>query len=244
MHEDELWLTAWFNNHLAGAANSILGLVHMTAQDPARPWENWIVMELLVVAIMMAGAALLRPRLSVEKPGKFQHVMEAFYGFFKNTMEDVGIEHGGKYLGYFGTVFLFILVMNLIGLIPGLESPTMFPAVPLGLALVTFLFYNALGFGHHGPKYLLQFVGPIWWLAPLMIPIEFASHLARPMSLTIRLYANMFAGERVTTTFMSLIHLLVPVLFMGLHVFVAFLQAYIFMILSMIYVKGAISHDH
>jgi F-type H+-transporting ATPase subunit a len=93
-------------------------------------------------------------------------------------------------------------------------------------------------------SYLQQFMGPIWWLAPLMIPIEIVSHLARPMSLTIRLYANMFAGEQVTGAFMSAVHLVVPVIFMGLHVFVAFLQAYIFMILAMIYVRGAVSHDH
>lgn len=244
MHEHELWLTALFNDHLAGVANSILGLFHMSAENPARPWENWIVMELLVVAIMVLAVAMLRPRLSVDKPGKFQHLMEVFYGFFKETMDDVGIEHGVKYVGYFGTLFLFILVMNLLGLIPGLEAPTMAWPVPLALALATFLYYNALGFGHHGPKYLLQLMGPVWWLAPLMIPIEIISHLARPMSLTIRLYANMFAGEQVTGAFMSAVHLVVPVAFMGLHIFVAFLQAYIFMILAMIYVRGAVAHDH
>ena len=244
MHEHELWLTAWFNDHLAGLANAILGLFHMTAENPARPWENWLVKELLVVAIMMVGAAMLRPRLSVDKPGKFQHLMEVFYGFFKDTMEDVGIEHGEKYVNYFGSLFLFILAMNLIGLIPGLESPTMSWSVPLALALATFLYYNFWGFRNHGVSYLQQFMGPIWWLAPLMIPIEIVSHLARPMSLTIRLYANMFAGEQVTGAFMSAVHLVVPVIFMGLHVFVAFLQAYIFMILAMIYVRGAVSHDH
>ena len=82
------------------------------------------------------------------------------------------------------------------------------------------------------------------WLAPLMIPIEFISHLARPLSLTIRLYANMFAGEMVTITFLSLTYLVLPAVFMGLHVFVAFLQAFIFMLLTVIYVSGAVAHEH
>ncbi len=244
MPEHELWLTALFNDHLAGVANSILGLFRMSAENPARPWQNWITMELLVAALMIIAVTLLRPRLSVDKPGKFQHIMEVFHGFFKETMDDVGIEHGEKYLGYFGALFLFILVMNLIGIIPGFESPTQSPSVPLALAVTTFLYYNALGIGHHGFGYVKQFLGPIWWLAWLMLPIEIISHLARPMSLTIRLYANMFAGEQVTGAFMSAVHLVVPVVFMGLHVFVAFLQAYIFMILAMIYVRGAVSHEH
>jgi F-type H+-transporting ATPase subunit a len=94
-----------------------------------------------------------------------------------------------------------------------------------------------------GP-YLAHFAGPMPLLAPIMIPIEIISHLARPLSLTIRLYANMFAGEMVTLTFLSLTYLVIPAVFMGLHVFVALLQAYIFMLLTMIYVGGAVAHEH
>jgi F-type H+-transporting ATPase subunit a len=100
--------------------------------------------------------------------------------------------------------------------------------------------FRAQGVG----KYLAQFAGPMLVLAPLMIPIEIISHMARPLSLTIRLYANMFAGERVTLVFLQLTYLAIPVLFMGLHVFVAILQAYIFMLLTMIYVGGAVAHEH
>jgi F-type H+-transporting ATPase subunit a len=84
----------------------------------------------------------------------------------------------------------------------------------------------------------------MWWMAPLMIPIELISHMARPLSLTIRLYANMYAGERVTMVFLSLTYFLIPAVFMGLHVFVSLLQAYIFMLLTMMYVAGAVSHEH
>jgi F-type H+-transporting ATPase subunit a len=244
MQEPELLLTKFFNDHLAGVANSILDAARVMPEDPMRPWRNWIVMEILVVAILLLLFAFLRPKLSVDKPGGLQHIFESMYNFFKTSIEESGIDHGEKYLPYFGTVFIFILVMNLIGLVPAFESPTMSPAVTLGLALCTFVYYNAWGFRAHGPKYVLQLMGPVWWLAPLMIPIEIFSHLARPMSLTIRLYANMLAGEQVTMAFLGVAKLLVPVIFMGLHVFVAFLQAYIFMLLSMVYVRGAVAHDH
>jgi F-type H+-transporting ATPase subunit a len=102
-----------------------------------------------------------------------------------------------------------------------------------------------MGFREQGVgKYLAHFAGPIWWLAPLMVPIELVSHMARPLSLTIRLFANMYAGEQVTMVFLSLTYFAVPVIFMGLHVFVSLLQAYIFMLLTMIYVSGAVSHEH
>jgi F-type H+-transporting ATPase subunit a len=93
-------------------------------------------------------------------------------------------------------------------------------------------------------KYAAHFAGPIWWLAPLMLPIELISNFARPLSLTVRLYGNMFAGESVTNVFLSLTYLVMPAIFMGLHVFVAFLQAYVFTLLTMIYVSGATAHEH
>jgi F-type H+-transporting ATPase subunit a len=244
MHEHEPWLTALFNDHLAGAANSILGIFKMTAENPERPWATWLVMELLVAAIIVVLFAALRPRLSVDNPGGLQHLFESLHDFIKTTVQETGIEHPDKFLPYFGAVFIFILFMNLIGIIPTFESPTMSASVTLGLALCTFIYYNGWGFREHGPKYLAQLLGPVLWLSPLMVIIEIISHLARPLSLTIRLYANMLAGEQVTTAFEGVVALLVPVIFMGLHVFVAFLQAYIFTLLSMVYVRGAVSHEH
>jgi F-type H+-transporting ATPase subunit a len=242
--EQELGLTALFNDHFAGVANSILGMVGLTAEHPDRPWENWIVMEILVVAILIALVAVLRASLSVDKPGKIQHLFESIYEFLIHQAHEVGIHHPEKYVNYFGTLFIFILSMNLIGAIPGFESPTMTVAVPAGMAVCTFLYYNAMGFRENGIKYLLHFMGPVWWMAWLMIPIEIISHLARPLSLTVRLYGNMSGGEQVTESFLKLVHLLVPVIFMGLHVFVALLQAYVFTLLSMIYVSMATAHDH
>src|SRR5579875_3911474 len=177
MPEQELWLTKLLNDHAAGVANALLGLARFPALQ--RPWTNWLSMELLVIAILFALVLLARMRLSVDQP--------------------VGLHHGERYLPYFGTLFLFIVLMNLIGLVPSLESPTMYIMVPLGLALATFVYYNYHGIRELGLlAYLKQFMGPVAWLAVLMIPLELISHLARILSLSVRLYANMFAGDQVT----------------------------------------------
>jgi F-type H+-transporting ATPase subunit a len=181
----------------------------------------------------------------MDRPGKFQHVFELIYQFLRGTADDVLGHDGQRYLSYFGTIFIFILFSNLLGIIPTFESPTMFAPVPLGCALATFAFYNLSGFRAQGVGgYLKHFAGPMPLLAPLMVPIELISHLSRPLSLTIRLYANMYAGEQVTLAFIGLAPLVIPVAFMGLHVFVALLQAYVFTLLTMVYVAGAVTHEH
>jgi F-type H+-transporting ATPase subunit a len=243
--ESEVWTTALFNRFLAGPLDTFLNAIGHPAADPAHPWENWITVELLVVAIILIVFGLLRSKLSVDKPGSFQLSFEAIYKFVSGQTSESIDHHADRYIPFVGSVFIFILFLNLIGIIPGLESPTMSPAVPLAFAIAVFLYYNWMGFREHGVgKYLLHFAGPVWWMAPIMIPIELISHFARPLSLTIRLYANMFAGERVTVTFLTLTYLLLPAVFMGLHVFVALLQAFIFMLLATIYVGSAVAHEH
>ena len=243
MHGHELWLTRLFNEYLPGLGNAALSLVGKAAEP--RPWANFIVMELLVAAFIIVLFAILKPQLSVEKPGRLQHIFELVYDFVRTQAEDQVGHHGHHYAMYFGTLFIFILFANLLGIIPGFESPTMFPAVPIGCAVATFLYYNIVGIQANGVrKYLAHFAGPVWWLAPVMIPIELVSHLARPLSLSIRLYANMYAGEQVTLAFLGLTYFVVPAIFMGLHVFVSLLQAYIFMLMAMIYVGGAVAEEH
>jgi len=242
--EHELALTALFNDYLAGPANAVLGLLGLKAENPKHPWPNWLVMELLVVAFLMIAVAILRSRLSVDNPGKLQHVFELIYQFLKNTIDEVGLHHGDRFIYYIGTIFIFILTMNLVGLIPGLESPTNAIYVTVGLAIPTFLYYNTMGFRELGVGYLKQFMGPIWWLAWLMIPIEIMSHFVRPLSLSVRLFGNMFAGEAVTGVFLSLTYLIIPIIFILLHVFVALVQTYVFTLLTTIYIGGAISEEH
>ena len=243
MPEHETWLAKIFNDHLAGVGNAFLQLVKMPAE--ARPWTNYIVTELLVAALIMVLFAMLRPRLSMDRPGAMQHIFELLRDFIYGESKDAVGHDGPKYLPFFGCLFLFILFCNLIGIIPGFESPTMNPSVPAGCAIATFCYYNLMGLREQGAgKYLAHFAGPMPILAPLMIPIELISHMARPLSLTIRLFANMMAGEKVTVVFLGLTYLVVPAAFMGLHVFVSFLQAYIFVLLTMMYVGGAVAHEH
>lgn len=240
----ELWITRLFNSLFSGPASAFLSAIHFPAEDPKNPWSDWMVCEILVVLFVLIFFGILRSRLSVDRPGKIQHCMELTYEFVHAQAEEVVGHNGAKYVGFFGTIFLFVLLMNLIGLIPGFDSPTMYPMVPLGMAVSVFLFYHAAGLREHKFGYIRQFLGPMLLLAPLIFVIEIISHFARPLSLTVRLWANMFAGEKVYLTFIGLTKLLIPVAFIGLHLFVSFLQAYIFMVLAMVYVGGAVSHEH
>ncbi len=243
MPEHEPWLTALFNDHLAGLANAVLAMVGLKTAE--RPWSTSLAMEIFVAAIVVVVFAVLRSRMSMDKPGNLQQAFEVIYNFLHHEAEDNVGHDGPKYLPLFGTLFIFILFMNLLGIIPGFESPTMFPEVPAGCALVAFCYYNLMGIREQGiGRYLAHFAGPMPILAPLMIPIEFVSHMARPLSLTIRLFANMYAGEQVTVVFLSLTYLAAPAIFMGLHVFVSFLQAYIFALMTMMYVGSAVAHEH
>ncbi len=245
MEEHEIWLTGLFNDHLAGLGNSILNALSLTAEHPLRPWTNGVTMELLVVALLMLLAIIARASFSVDKPGGLQHFFEVMMGQMHEMAGDIGIHHAGKYIPWFGTLFIFILAMNLSGVVPGFESATMTPSVPLGLAICTFLYYNTMGVKEMGPlKYIAHFAGPIWWLAPLMFPIEIISNVARLLSLTVRLWGNMFAGEVITNVFTGLTFIVGPALFMGLHVFVSFLQAALFTLLTMVYIGMATAHEH
>lgn len=242
-HVHELWITRLFNEYLAGVATPFVRAVGHHPSNEG-PWTDWMVCELVVFAFMIVFFALARRSFSVDRPGKVQHTLEVIYEFLHAQAEESAPHVGPKYIAFFGTLFLFILVMNLIGLIPGFDSPTMFPEVPVGFAVATFFFYNAVGLTTNTGNYLRSFVGPMLLIAPLMIPIEILSHFARPLSLSIRLFANMFAGEQVYLTFIHLTRLFIPVVFLGLHMFVGILQAYIFALLAMIYVGLATSHEH
>jgi|SRR5205085_235223 len=212
----------------------------------AKLWlNNVLTMEVVVVAFLVLVFVLIRARMSVEKPRGLQHLTELLHEFITNQSADIIGPHSERFTPLLSAFFLFILFGNLIGLIPGLESPTANPAVPLGCALVAFIYYNYYGVREQGPVgYARHFLGPVSWLSPLMLPIEIVGNLARVMSLTIRLFANMFAGDKVTLVFISLIPIGVPVIFLLLHTGVSFLQAYIFTLLVTIYLSGAVAHEH
>lgn len=243
MHE-QLWITAFLNKYFAGLANAILRAVHAPSSHPQAPITNYVAMQILVFVLLVIVFLLVRSRLSVDNPGPLQHVMEGVDGFVSTQAHEV-IGHGYEaYTGYLATLGIFIIVCNLIGLIPGFEAPTAVPSVPLGCALVTWFYYHLHGIRHNGFGYIKHFLGPVWWLAPLMFIIEVASHLARILSLTVRLFANMFAGDMVTLVFFSLIPIGVPIIFMLLHVGVSFIQTYIFVLLATVYIGEAVAHEH
>jgi F-type H+-transporting ATPase subunit a len=241
----EAWLTKLFNEYFAGFANWLLALFNLKAENPAEPWADFMVMQILVAVILIAMFAFLRGRLSVARPGGMQQIFEMIHGFVSDEAEGQVGHDSHRHVVLFETLFIFLIFSNLIGIIPGFVSPTQVIYVPVGCALIAFLYFNWVGIQKHGLiKYLAHFMGPIWWLAPLMIPIEVIGTLARLLSLSVRLFANMYAGDKVTLVFLSLTYLIAPALFMGLHVFVGLLQAYIFVLLTMIYVAGAVAEEH
>lgn len=244
MHE-QLWFTAILNKLLGGVTTALLEALRIHPLDPASPIPNYVAMQVLVVLLLVTFFALLRGRLSVESPGAWQHIVETLRDFLQDQSREIIGHHSEQFTPFLLSLFLFILISNLLGLVPTLESPTATPSVPLGCALLTFVYYNGQGIRIQGPlHYAKHFLGPMPFLAPLMFPIEVVSHLARLLSLTVRLWANMFAGDLVTLVFFSMIPIAIPVIFNGLHIMVAFLQAYVFVLLTTIYLSGAVATEH
>jgi F-type H+-transporting ATPase subunit a len=242
---EPLAITQFLNYLFAGPVSALLNAVGVHPANPAAPIDNTFALELLVVLGFIAFFAVVRLSLSVEKPGTPQQFAEMIHEFIGGQAEMV-IGHGYRRFQAFVTcIFLFVLTCNLLGLIPGINAPTKSVVVPFGLAVATWVYYNFHGVREQGIiGYLKHFAGPVWWIAWLLFPIEVISHVARMMSLTIRLWANMFAGDLVTLVFFSLIPVGVPVLFLLLHLGVSLVQAFVFMLLGMIYLGQAVAHDH
>jgi len=241
---EQLWFTEILNHAFAGPVTALLRALHIAVEHPQAPINNAVAMQLLVFVFLVLLFALVRSRLSVDNPRGLQHFFEGLHGFITGQSEEIIGHHGREFTAFLAALALFILFCNLIGLIPGFESPTAIPFVPLGCAICAFVYYQAQGFKHAGIKYLAHFAGPMPLLAPLMVPIEIISHLARVLSLTIRLFANMFAGDMVTLVFFSLIPIGVPIIFLGLHIGVSLLQTYIFILLTTVYLAGAVAEEH
>ena len=242
---EQLWFTAILNHLLAGPVTALLRALHVAPKYPQTPISNAVAMECLVFGFLIIVFLLVRSRLSVDSPGALQHVFEGAHGFISGQAHEIIGHDGDKFTAYLTTLGFFILLCNLLGLVPGFESPTGSPVVPLGCAVLTFIYYHAAGVRKQGLwHYLKHFAGPMPALAILMVPIEIVSHCARMLSLTVRLYANMFAGDLVTMVFFSLIPIGLPIIFMGLHLGVSIIQTYVFVLLAMIYLQGAVAEEH
>ena len=250
---EQLVFTAFLNRIFGPAVLSLLQAFHIHPKHPATPITNSFAMELLVALVLIIFFIAVRSRLSVERPGGLQHTMEGIQAFIGDLASETISGHPEAFVPYLTVLALFILSCNLLGLVPGLESPTAVPIVPLGCALLTWFYYHYHGLRANGPVgYLKHFIGPqegmplaVRLLLPvLLFPIELFSHAARVLSLTVRLFANMFAGEMVTLVFFSLVPLGIPVIFEGLHIGVSFIQTYIFVLLSCVYLGEATAHEH
>ena len=241
---EQLWFTKILNGMFAVPMTMLLRSLHIEPKYPNASISNSFSMEVLVFCFLLVLFLLVRSRLSADRPSALQHMFEGVEGFIHGQSEEIIGHHSEGYTAFLATLCFFILFCNLIGVIPGFESPTALPIVPLGCALCAFVYYQVQGFKHAGIGYLKHFAGPMPALAPLMIPIELISHLARVLSLTIRLFANMFAGDMVTLVFFSLVPIGVPIVFLGLHIGVSLLQTYIFVLLTTVYLQGAVSEEH
>jgi F-type H+-transporting ATPase subunit a len=201
-----------------------------------------------LVLLAVAARAALGPQTSAVVPAKsfgLKAVFEAIIDFIVAISDMVIGEEGRKFVPMFASIFLFVFVNNVLGLVPGFTPATDNLNTTIALGLFVFAAYNFFGFKEHGVAYLKQFMGPLLLLAPLMIIIEVISHLVRPMSLGLRLQGNMLGDHTVLGLFLDLApYLGLPVAFYGLGLFVSFMQAFVFTMLSMIYVSMAISHDH
>ena len=237
------FINALLNHWFAGPVDALLAGFHIVPAHPSRPIDNTFTLELIVFAVLVLFFFVVRLSLSVEKPGAAQHIAEIVHEFVAGQADQV-MGHGyDRFMPVVTSILLFILLCNLCGLLPGIDTPTATPAVPFGLAIFTFVFYNLVGLRKNGPiGYFKHFLGPVWWIAPLMFPIEIISHFARMLSLTVRLYANMLASDLITIIFFSMIPLALPILGLGLHAFVAIMQAYVFMLLNIIYLAEATAH--
>jgi F-type H+-transporting ATPase subunit a len=199
---------------------------------------TWLTMVLLLV---IAYLTTRRLRLL---PGAGQGLMELLVGGLLDFMERVMGHHAKAHLPIIGGIVLFIVTANLLGIIPGLYSATANINVTAGCALTVFLYYQYIGFRRHGAAYIKHFTGPVWWLAPLMLPIELISHVIRPFTLALRLFANMQGHEIVLIIITLLVPIVAPLPIVFLGIFVSFIQGFVFMLLSMIYIAGAEEEPH
>ena len=208
------------------------------------PW--YTVMFILACLISLALVWLLRGRMSQDEPGNGQQMLETGVQSIRGLLLDNVGPSGMAYLPVVATFAVLILVSNLMGLFPGLMSPTASTSVTFALGISSFVYYNYVGIRENGVVgHLKHFAGPIPWLAILMFPIELISNLVRPMSLGVRLFGNLFGDEQILGTIASLVPwwLPVPVLIMPLSVFVAFMQTFIFTLLSILYIAEVSHHE-
>jgi len=236
-----------------------ISLIPGISAIPAHVVHAALVFTVLSLLAVIAGRRLADPDLDIVPAPRLNLVnfFETAYGTIEKLCEESLGHHGHRFVYLVGTLALWILFSNLLGVIPGLVPPTDNVNTNFACAAVVFLLTHYYGFKAHGMSYLKHFVGPTPWLAPLMIPIEIIGHLARPLSLTLRLFGNMFGDHMNLMVFVGMmialskafiwatpIAALVPIVIICLGIFVAIVQTYVFVLLTMSYISGAIAESH
>lgn len=217
---------------------SAMGLTHF-AHDYSHVVHSWLIMLILILS------AYAFARVIKIIPEKGQNFFEIIIENLENFMVEIAGPEGRFFFPFIATLFMYILCGNLLGLVPGFFSPTADINTTLSMALCVFVYTHFIGIKFHGVKYIKHFLGPVLWLAPIMLPIELIGHFARVMSLSIRLFGNIFGKEAVLGILFALAGLYLvplPILFLGL--LVSFIQATVFMLLSIVYFAGAMEEAH
>ena len=241
---------------IVDAVNAVLGpavvkvgeAVGYHFHDTHAPIPNYMVMIGIITVVNTGIGLFIRSRLSVENPGKFQIILEDAVRAVDGLLEEWIGPSGPRFLPLIATLGLFILMGNYMGLVPGLMAPTSSINTTLGCAITIWVYYHYQGIKAQGlGNYLLHFAAPPGaplWMAPIMLPIELISHFSRVMSLSLRLFGNIFGEELVIAILFGIIPFLVPLPMMMLGLITGGLQAFIFMLLSIIYLQGAVAVAH
>lgn len=272
MEEHVSPITQFVNHYLGSFLLSILTALHLKPENPELPIPQHVVMAMLVLVILTLFALLVRTRLSVEKPGSLQQIAELLLTNpmrvgVRDVLDDAAGHHARSFIYFVGSISIFVLFSNLMSLFPMFSAPTGNVTVPLACASLTFLYFNLQGVRHLGVKnYLAHFGGgtPLW-IAWLIFIVEIISTCARVLSLTVRLYANIFASDVIYGLFLGLLAqvsvwgwakshglgaalgifpALIPLAFIGLHLLVSFIQAFIFTVLPSVYLGMATAEEH
>ena len=240
MGHHEFFISTLFNQLIA---NPVAGLLGYHVEHDVLPPH--LVMIILVSLGLILMSLLVRRRLDVTSPGGFQQFLELWVDGVLGLGMDIIGGSARRFFPLLGALFLFILVGNLIGMFPGFMSPTSNINVTAGCAIIVFIYYNYVGFRTHGfVKYMAHFAGPSLVIAPLLFLIEIISHFARPFSLAVRLFGNIFAEELIIGTLNSMFPFLLSLPVMALALFASTIQAFIFIVLTMVYLGGALEHSH
>jgi F-type H+-transporting ATPase subunit a len=246
--EHPLWIVQLVNAVFGSAVAAALRPFGITFKPGQDVIPDFIVMSLLILVAVSALCLYIRSRLSVENPGKLQIALEEALSFLNGMLDDYIGPKGRNYLPIVGTMFIFILIGNLMGLVPGLKSPTSNFNVTLGCAVTVFVYYQFHGFREQGViGYLKHFLAPPGapiWIFPIYLPVEIISHFSRVLSLSVRLFGNIFGEDLVIVIIASIVPFVVPLAMMPLALITAVLQAYIFAMLTTIYLAGAVVVDH